>query len=113
MPGIAAKARELTSLGVNLADSWLANLGFRIGSPIEPAARGAHLALHQPEAWPICRALIERAGVVADFRQPDILRLGFALTTRFSDVWDGLDRVRRLVAAGDHLDVPAGRGRVT
>lgn len=114
IPGIAAKARALTSFGVELADAWLTPLGFRIGSPLDPRARGAHVALHHSEAWPICRSLIDRAGVVADFRQPDILRLGFApLTTSFSDVWDGLDRVRRLVAAREHLEVAAGERRVT
>jgi kynureninase len=114
MPSIAAKGRALTSLGVELTDEWLAPLGFRLASPRDPSARGAHLALHHPDAWPICRALIERAGVVVDFRQPDILRLGFApLTTRFSDVWDGLERIRNLVAAGDHLEVVAGDRRVT
>ena len=54
------------------------------------------------EAWPICRALIERANVVPDFRGPDSIRLGVApLYTRFVDVWDALDRLRGLVERGE------------
>jgi kynureninase len=37
--------------------------------------------------------------VVVDFRTPDVIRLGFSpLTTRFVDVYDGLDRVRRMLS---------------
>ena len=43
--------------------------------------------VRHPEAWPICRALIERADVIPDFRGPDSIRLGVApLYTRFVDV---------------------------
>jgi kynureninase len=56
--------------------------------------------------------LIERAGVVPDFRPPDVLRLGFApLYTSPVDVWDALDRLRGLVERGDHrADAPGARG---
>jgi kynureninase len=111
---IAAKGARLTEVAIELADAWLEPLGFVVGTPRDPRERGAHIALHHADAWPIARALIERAGVVGDFRQPDILRLGMSpLTTSFADVWDGLDRLRGLVERGEHLAVaPAGR-RVT
>jgi kynureninase len=39
--------------------------------------------------------LIE-TGVIVDFRQPDVIRFGLSpLTTRFIDVWDGIDALRR------------------
>lgn len=111
---IAAKGRALTDLAARLADEWLTPLGFRIGSPRGAAQRGAHMALHHADAWPIDRALIERAGVVPDFRQPDILRLGFSpMTTRFTDVWDGMHRLRTLVERGEHREVAATSRRVT
>ena len=111
---IAAKGRQLTGLAIELADAWLAPLGFDVVTPRDAARRGAHVALRHPDAWPIARALIERAAVVPDFRAPDILRLGFSpLTTRFAEVWDAFDRLRRLVEGGEHHDVAAGRRRVT
>ena len=99
---------------VALHDEWLAPLGFELGSPREPERRGSHVSLRHPEAWPINRALIERAGVVPDFREPDSIRLGVApLYTRYGDVWDALDRLRGLVERGEHKLVVSARARVT
>jgi kynureninase len=108
------KSVALTELIVALHDEWLAELGFSVGSPRAAAQRGSHVSLRHPEAWPICRALIERAAVVPDFRGPDSVRLGVApLYTRFVDVWDALDRLRGLVARGDQRAVDATPARVT
>ena len=96
----------------NLA--WLEPLGFTLGSPREAAIRGSHVSLRHPDAWPICKALIERANVVPDFRGPDAIRLGVApLYTSHADVWDALDRLRGLVERGEHRLVDAAPGRVT
>jgi kynureninase len=109
-----AKAQALTGLATELHDAWLAPLGFSLGSPRDPSRRGAHVALRHPDAWPICRALIEHALVVPDFREPDSVRIGLPpLYTRFVDVWDALDRLRSLVEAGTHRTVAATRSRVT
>lgn len=109
-----AKSVALTELLVALHDAWLEPLGFTLGTPRDPARRGSHVSLRHPDAWRICRALIERADVIPDFRAPDCVRLGVApLYTRFVDVWDALDRLRALVAAGEHERVAAVRSRVT
>ena len=108
------KAASQCELIVALHDEWLAPLGFALGSPRDVARRGSHVALRHDEAWPICRALIERANVVPDFRGPDAIRLGVApLYTRYVDVWDALDRLRRLVERGEQRQVDARRSRVT
>ncbi|HWK27096.1 MAG TPA: kynureninase [Solirubrobacter sp.] len=108
------KSVAQTELLIALADAWLAPLGFTVGSPREAARRGSHVSLRHPEAWPICRALIERADVVPDFRGPDSVRLGIApLYTRFVDVWDALDRLRGLVERGEQKLVEQARSRVT
>ena len=115
--GIAAlreKSIAQTELLIALHDEWLAPLGFTLGTPRDPARRGSHVSLNHPEAWPICRALIERADVVPDFRGPDSVRLGVApLYTRFVDVWDALDRLRGLVERGEQREVDQARSRVT
>ena len=46
-------------------------------SPTDPDARGSQLSSRHDEAYAICQALIAR-GVIGDFRDPDILRFGFA-----------------------------------
>ena len=86
------------------------------GSAPRATRRGAssHVSVTHPQAWPICRALIERASVVPDFRGPDAIRLGVApLYTSHADVWDALDRLRDLVERGEHELVDAAPGRVT
>jgi kynureninase len=111
---IRAKSVALTELLIACHDEWLAPLGFELGSPRDPTRRGSHVSLRHPEAWPICRALIERADVIPDFRGPDSVRLGVApLYTRFVDIWDALDRLRGLVERGEQREVDAERSRVT
>jgi len=90
------KSVALCELIVALHDAWLAPLGFQLGSPRDPSRRGSHVALRHPDAEQLCAALIEH-GVVPDFRTPDRVRFGPApITTRFVDVWDGMDCLRGL-----------------
>jgi kynureninase len=111
---LRAKSIAQTELAVALHDAWLAPLWFELGSPRDAARRGSHVALRHEQAWPICRALIERADVIPDFRGPDTIRLGIApLYTRYVDVWDALDRLRGLVERGEHREMDAAPGRVT
>ncbi|HET8755982.1 MAG TPA: aminotransferase class V-fold PLP-dependent enzyme [Solirubrobacteraceae bacterium] len=108
------KSLALCELIIELHDAWLAPLGFELGSPRDGARRGSHVSVRHPEAWPICRALIERAAVIPDFRGPDSIRLGVApLYTRFVDVYDALDRLRGLVERGEQRLVDPERARVT
>jgi len=114
LEALRAKSVALTELVVELHDAWLAPLGFQLGSPRDPERRGGHVSLQHEEAWPICRALMERGNVVPDFRSPDSIRIGLPpLYMRFVDVWDALDRLRRLIEAGVHHEVEAGPARVT
>ena len=110
---LRARSVALTELVVALWEAWLEPLGFALASPRDPAQRGGHVSLAHPEASRISRALVA-AGVVPDFRPPDLVRLCPAPAyTRFVEVWDALDRMRRLVAAGEHLALAADPGRVT
>ena len=44
---------------------------------------------------------MERMKVIPDFREPDNIRLGVApLYTRFVDVWEAVERIRRVVEEG-------------
>jgi kynureninase len=111
---IGAKAEAITSFAIELIDERLAGLGFELASPREAAQRGAHVAVQHELAWPICRALIEEARVIPDFRRPDLVRLGMPpLATSYAEVADAIERLRALVQRGDHLRVDATPRRVT
>jgi kynureninase len=114
MQRLWARSAGLTSLLIDLFDAWLAPLGCRLASPRALAARGGHVAIGHPDAWRVCRALIERCAVRPDFRPPDVIRLCPApLFTRSVEVWDACDRLRRLLDSGEYLGVDAGARRIT
>ena len=50
---------------------------FQLISPTDPSKRGAQLSFSHPSAYAVSRAWIEE-GVIADFRAPNILRVGFS-----------------------------------
>ena len=80
---IRAKSIELGRFGLRCCDT----LGLSTSTPREDARRGGHLCVHHPDAAEITKQLSSRFGVVADFREPDVIRLGCSpLTTRFTDV---------------------------
>ncbi len=115
---LASKSVTLTSMIIELADAWLAPLGFRVATPRDPNRRGAHISLTHASALQICRALIEEAGVVPDYRAggdgDGLIRLGPApLYTRHVDVWDAMARLRDLVDTGGHQKFSGEAGRVT
>jgi kynureninase len=73
---------------------------FGLASPSDPAARGSQVALSHPDGYAIVQALIE-AGVVGDFRAPDILRFGFTpLYLSYADVWEAARRLAEVMASG-------------
>lgn len=110
---IREKGVALTSMIVDLVDELPADYGFELGSPRDPAQRGNHVSLRHPDGYRIDQALIA-AGVIPDFRAPDVIRLGAApLYTRFVDVWDAFDRLGRIMEEGAHLEFSTERSGVT
>ena len=97
---IRAKGIALTEYAIALHDAWLAPLGCELGSPRDPARRGAQVAIRHPSARGLTRALVARK-VIPDFRAPDSIRIGLSpLTTSFTDVWLGLGVLRDLLQRG-------------
>jgi kynureninase len=94
---IRAKGIALTEFAIALTDARLAPFGVSVASPRDPERRGAHVALSHPDAKRLCAELIEHS-VIPDFRRPDVIRFGLSpLTTRFVDVWDGVEALRALL----------------
>ncbi len=94
---IRLKSTQLTEFAIALIDERLAPLDCSVGSPRDHTQRGSHVALVHPEARSLSKRLIDE-GVVVDFRAPDVIRLGLSpLTTRFVDVFDGIERLRQIL----------------
>jgi len=100
------KSLAQTQLLLDLADRDLAPLGFTIATPRASSGRGGHLALAHTDAWRICQAL-KAAGVVTDFRAPDLIRLAPSpLYTSFAEIADAVARLREIVATRAHEKFP-------
>ena len=70
-------------------------------SPTDPDARGSQLSFRHEEAYAICQALIAR-GVIGDFRDPDILRFGFAPAyLRFEDMAEAARHLAEVLETGE------------
>ena len=94
MPGIAAKGRSLMQFAMETIDHF----GLVTSTPRDPLRRGCHVAIHDHRAKELVRDLARHHNVIADVRPPDIVRLGLSpLTTRFTDVWDGIERLNTLM----------------
>ncbi len=94
---IRAKAVGLTEMVVRLVDDWLVPLGASLASPRDASVRGSHVTVGVPGAREVTEALIQR-GIVPDFRNPDMIRLGLSpLTTSYAEVWSALDVLRELL----------------
>ncbi len=111
---IRAKSSALTSHLIDQHDEHLSSLGFTMASPRDPEHRGSHVSLTHEMAWPITRALIERANVIPDFRTPDNIRLGLSpLYTSFIDVHNAVQRIKRIVSRGIHEQFADASATVT
>jgi len=71
---------------------------FRLVSPRSGEGRGSQVCFAHDHGYAIVQALVA-AGVIPDFRAPDILRFGFApLYVGFADVWDAVERLAAIMA---------------
>jgi kynureninase len=108
---LRAKGQALTGYLIDLAEAWLPDLA--LATPADPERRGSHVALRHPEAWRMAQAMIADK-VIPDYRTPDRLRLGPApISTSFTDVRDGLDRLRTIVDERAYERFSSERARVT
>jgi kynureninase len=111
---IARKAALGTQLMIDLYDLWLKPLGFELNTPRDAQNRGGHISLVHPDATQICVALRSLSKVIPDYRTPNSIRVAISpLTTSYVEVWDGFDRMRKLVSSGRYKNVKEGDSRVT
>ena len=80
---IRTKSIALGRFGLECCDA----LGLRTSAPRDDDRRGGHICVHEPAARELTRQLFTEHKVLADYRDPDVIRLGCSpLTTRFADV---------------------------
>jgi kynureninase len=114
MESLREKSTALSQYAIELCDAKLSPLGFALGSPRDPSRRGSHVSLRHPEGYRISRALIEEMRVIPDYREPDNIRMGLApLYVSFLDVWEGIDRLQRVVTEKRFEKYPVQRLTVT
>jgi kynureninase len=77
MADIRTKSIGLTGLFIDLFDEHLASRGFSLESPRDAESRGSHVALGFAGGKQLV-ADLAGAGIIADFRPPDLVRFGFA-----------------------------------
>jgi kynureninase len=111
---IAHKAAVGTQMMIELYDAWLAPLGIELNTSRDAKERGGHISLVHPDAAQICVALRTISNVIPDYRTPNSIRLAISpQPTSYVEIWDGLARMRDLVASGRYKEVQEGGSRVT
>ena len=99
MTALREKSMALGDLFITLVEQELPGV-FGLRSPRDATTRGSQVSLAHAEGYAIVQALIE-AGVIPDFRAPDILRFGFApLYVRYVDIWDAVAQLRAIMTTG-------------
>ncbi len=96
---LIAKSRELSEFFRQAISERLPDL--ELVSPTDPTQRGSQISFRHVEAYAICQALIAR-GIIGDFRDPDILRFGFAPAyVSFEDVARAVEALVEIVETGE------------
>ncbi|MGB0322154.1 MAG: kynureninase [Pseudohongiellaceae bacterium] len=94
------KSLALSTMFLSLLEEDLTCESLTLVSPREPEQRGAQLSFSHDDAFPISQALIE-AGVIVDFRAPDLIRLGFSpLFLSFDEVAKSAAILRQILTEG-------------
>jgi kynureninase len=111
---VEAKAGRLGDLFIALVEALCEGQGLLLSSPRAARERGAQVSFAHRHGYAVMQALIAR-GVVGDFREPDLIRFGFApLTTRYVDVFDAASALAAILREGVHRDPRFGvRAAVT
>lgn len=106
---LRTKSLALTTYLMELIETEIPEHGFVFANPQEPHRRGGHVALIHEEAARICKALKD-AGIVPDFRTPNIIRLTPApLYNSFVDCWNTIAALKRIMGNQLYAAYPLGR----
>ena len=103
MADVRAKSIALSQAFIELVTASEALAELRLASPADPERRGSQVSFAHPDAYALKEALVEM-GVVGDFREPDLLRLGITpLYLRHVDIFDAALRMECAVVRSEEL----------
>jgi kynureninase len=115
--GVAMAAIEAKA--ASLGESFRRSLADRcpeleLASPIDPKVRGSHLVFAHSQPFAIVQALIAR-GVVGDYREPNLLRFGFAPHyNSHEEMWRAAETIAAVIESGEYREARFQlRSRVT
>ena len=99
------KSLSLSKFLMEMSDARLARFGFSIASPREDHRRGGHVALVHRDAPRICKAL-RQAGVIPDFRPPNIVRLApMAMYNTFGECVEAVKIIEAMMESRSYESV--------
>ncbi|MCT8138577.1 kynureninase [Anaerobacillus sp. CMMVII] len=109
---IREKSVKLTEYMLELIDLELKDYQFIIRNPREAKMRGGHIFLEHKEAARICKALKENK-IIPDFRSPNGIRLApVALYNTFTEVWDVVQKLKKIMKEEQYKKFENKRGVV-
>lgn len=107
MDALRRKSLQLTAYLEFLLDRVIGAERVRVITPRDPAARGAQLSLIVPGASRATEKALHREGVMADYREPDVIRVApTPLYNTFHDAWRFVHILNRLIGGGGTVVPP-------
>ncbi len=108
------KSLSLTDLFIKAMQPLEQQYGFTCVTPLEHAKRGSQVSYTHQHGFEIMQALIT-AGVIGDFRAPNIVRFGFApLYNSHTDIFEAVGRLEQIMQYSSWQKPEfAARGKVT
>ena len=85
---VRQKSLAMADLFIQLVEQRCGDYGLELVTPRDGSLRGSQVSYSHPQGFPIMQALVA-AGVIGDYREPNILRFGFTpLYVSYTDIWD-------------------------
>jgi kynureninase len=101
MAAVRKKSIALGDLFIAEVERLYTGADLRLACPRDGAKRGSQVSFHCPHGYEAMQALIV-AGVVGDFRAPDIMRFGLTpLTLTYREVADAAAILARVLSEGE------------
>ncbi len=112
------KSVQQSNFLIEMVQTELQAIGFKIASPLDEKYRGSHISLQHEEGYRINRAMIEPKEndkiIIPDFRPPNNIRLGIApLYNSFQDLYETVVRMKKIVVEKEYENFPKEKLTVT